>query len=123
MADFGVQLQPQQKATPASKRKTAVGKFGGGFQGTNGGGSFTHNRWYASLFYDGPSGSWMQGIDGGLVVHYIGQYWDNSSFVPAVHGHVHFPVILPGVPTGNDHSISQTRKVREWVTLDLIVNY
>ncbi len=60
----------------AASGHTAVGKFGGGFQGTNGGGSFTHNRWYASLFYDGPSGSWMQGIDGGLVVHYIGQYWD-----------------------------------------------
>jgi outer membrane receptor protein involved in Fe transport len=114
MADVDVQFIPN------GKRHTAVGKFGGGFQGTNGGGSFTHNRWYASLFYDGPSGSWMQGIDGGFVVHYIGQYWDAPSLVPDVHGPGH-----PGFKTGNlvGHFDSQTRKVREWVTLDLIVNY
>jgi outer membrane receptor protein involved in Fe transport len=106
MADVDIQL------LPGGKRTTAVGKFGGGFQGTNGGGSFTHNRWYASLFYDGPSGSWLQGIDAGGVIHYIGQYWDNSADVPQIHG-----------ANGGDHTISQTRKVREWVTLDLIVNY
>ena len=106
LADVDIQL------LPGGKRTTAVGKFGGGFQGPNGGGSFTHNRWYASLFYDGPSGSWMQGIDGGLVVHYIGQYWDSRSGVPQIHG-----------ANGGDHTVSQTRKVREWVTMDLIVNY
>ena len=58
MADVDVALLPQAAGVPASKFKTVVGKFGGGFQGTGGGGSFTHNRWYASLFYDGPSGSW-----------------------------------------------------------------
>src|SRR4029077_8965747 len=103
MADVDIQ------AIPNGKRITAVGQFGGGFQGVNGGGSFTHNRWYASLFYDGPSGSWMQGIDGGVVVHYVGQYWDNEAFIPEVRG-------LPGHPLGH-------QKVREWVTLDLIVNY
>jgi outer membrane receptor protein involved in Fe transport len=46
------------------------------------------------------------------VIHYIGQYWDNSADVPQIHG-----------ANGGDHTISQTRKVREWVTLDLIVNY
>src|SRR6266513_1399252 len=74
MADVDLQ------AIPNGKRQTVVGKFGGGFQGVNGGGSFTHNRWYASLFYDGPSGSWMQGIDAGAVVHFVGQYWDNAAF-------------------------------------------
>src|SRR5947208_11433044 len=74
MADVDVQVVPD------GKRKTAVGKFGGGFQGPGGGGSFTHNRWYTSLYYDGPSGSWMQGIDAGAVLHFIGQYWDNASF-------------------------------------------
>src|SRR4029077_2660287 len=71
MADVDIQ------AVPNGKRLTAVGKFGGGFQGPNGGGSYPHNGWYASLFYDGPSGSWAQGIDAGAVVHYVGQYWDN----------------------------------------------
>ena len=41
-----------------------------------GGGSFTHNRWYTSLFYDGPAASPLAGLDTGFIVHYIGQYWD-----------------------------------------------
>jgi iron complex outermembrane receptor protein len=101
MADVDVQ------AVPGGKFLTAVGKFGGGFQGVNGGGSFTHNRFYASLFYDGPSGSWMQGVDAGAVVHYIGQYWDNKAFQAENHN-----------PVGHGHP-----KVREWTTVDLIVNY
>ena len=109
MADVDVALLPQTAGVPASKFFTAVGKFGGGFQGTNGGGSFTHNRWYASLFYDGPSGSWLQGIDAGAVVHYIGQYWDNEAFIAENRGGAH-PTL--GHP-----------KVREWTTVDLIVNY
>jgi iron complex outermembrane recepter protein len=52
-------------------------------------GSFPRNRWYASLFYD------LGGLDTGLVVHYVGQYWDND----------------------------KSRKIREWTTLDLVVNY
>lgn len=95
LADVDIQI------FPGTKRFTAVGKFGGGFQGTQSGGNYTHNRWYASLFYDGPTGSWMQGMDAGAVVHYIGQYWDNQDF------------------TFN----RSDRKVREWTTLDLIFNY
>ena len=45
------------QAVPGGPEQEVVGKFGGGFLGTAGGGSFTHNRWYASLFYDGPAGS------------------------------------------------------------------
>ena len=86
---------------PGGKRLTAVGKFGGGFQGPTGGGGYTHNRWYDSLFYDGPAGSWMQGIDVGAVVHYTGQYWDNKEFT------------INGEP----------RKIREWYPVDLILNY
>ena len=114
MADVDVQV------IPGGKRRTAVGQFGGGFQGVNGGGSFTHNRWYASLFYDGPTGSWMQGIDAGVVVHYIGQYWDNEGFqaenhrVPT-HG-AHTGAFLPEPLLGHP-------KVREWTTIDLIINY
>jgi outer membrane receptor protein involved in Fe transport len=78
-----------------------VGKFGGGFLGQSAGGSFTHNRWYASLFYDGPAGSALAGLDTGFTVHYIGQYWDIKGFT--VDG--------------------QERKIREWTTLDWIMNY
>jgi iron complex outermembrane receptor protein len=165
MADVDIQ------AVPGGPRFTAVGKFGGGFQGTNGGGSYTHNRWYASMFYDGPSGSWMQGIDAGYIIHYVGQYWDNAQFtfddlrprpgfpqgpdqlglghgdcskfdflvlggtpdpvtgaivpgrqIPDHHGP--FPK-RPGDPTDNFFPCQGTfdRKVRDWVTLDLILNY
>jgi len=89
------------QTVPNGKRTTVVGKFGGGFQGVSAGGNYTHNRWYSSLFYDGPAGSWMQGIDTGAVVHFAGQYWDNQGFTAG----------------GKD------RKVREWTTLDLILNY
>src|SRR5205085_6648495 len=151
MADVDVQ------AVQDGKRLTAVGKFGGGFQGVNGGGSYTHNRWYASLFYDGPSGSWMQGIDAGAVVHFVGQYWDNEKFTftdlrtrpgfaPDQFGNCTLLSTLlvdfvPGTttvaqfPTRHNPSTNIPgytfvpcvgafdRKVREWVTLDLIVNY
>jgi outer membrane receptor protein involved in Fe transport len=82
-----------------------VGKYGGGFQGSNGFGNYTHNRAYMSLFYDGPTGSWLQGVDTGAVVHYIGQYWD-------IYG--------DAFPTNGRFF---DRKVREWTTLDLIFNY
>ena len=95
LADVDVQI------FPGTKRFTVVGKFGGGFQGTQSGGNYTHNRWYASLFYNGATGMWMQGIDTGAVVHYIGQYWDNREFT----------------------TFGQDRKVREWTTLDLIFSY
>ncbi len=58
-------------------------------------GSLPRNRWYSSVFYDGPAGSWLGGLDAGATVHYIGQYWDGF----------------------------KSRKIREWTTLDLIVNY
>jgi outer membrane receptor protein involved in Fe transport len=67
-------------------------------------GSLPRNRWYTSLFYDGPAGSWLGGLDTGLIVHYIGQYWDNG-----------------GVTTFDGNK--SRRKIREWTTLDLIVNY
>jgi outer membrane receptor protein involved in Fe transport len=89
------------QANPETKEKNVVGTFGGGFLGTTAGGSFTHNRWYASLFYDGPAGSGLSGLDTGFVVHYIGQYWDDKFSTPN------------GKP----------RKIREWTTLDFILNY
>jgi iron complex outermembrane recepter protein len=86
------------QATPDAGEKSVGGRFGAGFLRTGavfGSGSFTHNRGYASLFYDGPPGSSLGGLDTGFTVHYIGQYWDNDL----------------------------SRKVREWTTLDFILNY
>ena len=45
------------QAVVGGSEQSVVGNFGGGFLGPTGGGSFTHNRWYASLFYDGPARS------------------------------------------------------------------
>ena len=89
------------QAVVGGPEKSVVGKFGGGFLGQQGGGSFTHNRWYASAFYDGPAGSAFGGLDTGLTVHYIGQYWDIKDFT-------------------ND---GRERKIREWTTVDWILNY
>jgi hypothetical protein len=97
-------LQP----VPGARERSVVGKFGAGFlrSGVPSGfgfesGSFTHNRWYASLFYDGPRGSWLAGVDTGFTVHYIGDYRDAPFDTPPF----------------------QARKVREWTTLDFILNY
>jgi len=89
------------QAVPGGKEQEVVGKFGGGFLGQQAGGSFTHNRWYASLFYDGPAGSAFGGLDTGVTAHYIGQYWDIKDFTKD----------------------GQGRKIREWTTVDWILNY
>jgi iron complex outermembrane recepter protein len=113
IADVDVQL------FPGTKRFTAVGKFGGGFMGPAGGGNYTHNRWYASLFYGGPAGSWLQGVDAGVIVHYMGQYWDNVDFT-----FFDNKPRNPGAPPADQIPIGTSdRKVREWTTVDLILNY
>ncbi|MGB8805548.1 MAG: hypothetical protein WCC93_11535, partial [Chthoniobacterales bacterium] len=89
------------QAVVGGPEKSVVGKFGGGFLGQAGGGSFTHNRWYASLFYDGPGGSQLAGLDTGFTVHYIGQYWDIKDFTKD----------------------GRERKIREWTTVDWVLNY
>jgi iron complex outermembrane recepter protein len=89
------------QVVPGGPEQSVVGKFGGGFLGIPGGGSFTHNRWYASLFYDGPPNSVFAGLDTGFTVHFVGQYWDNRQFTLDLKG----------------------RKIREWTTLDWILSY
>jgi outer membrane receptor for ferrienterochelin and colicin len=89
------------QTVPGGREQNVVGKFGGGFLGTQAGGSFTHNRWFASLLYDGPPGSLLAGLDTGFTVHFTGQYWDNSLFTAK----------------------SRDSKVREWTTLDWILSY
>ena len=41
-------------------------------------GSLPWSRANLSLFYDGPTDTWMQGLDIGSVVHYTGQYEDDN---------------------------------------------
>ncbi|HST30995.1 MAG TPA: TonB-dependent receptor [Chthoniobacterales bacterium] len=89
------------QTVPGGREQNVVGKFGGGFLGTQAGGAFTHNRWFASLLYDGPPGSVLAGLDTGFTVHFAGQYWDNSKFT----------------------FDQRDRKVREWTTLDWILSY
>jgi outer membrane receptor protein involved in Fe transport len=76
-----------------------------------------HNRAYASAFYDGPADTWLGGLDVGATVHYTGQYEDDN-------------IELVGAPKPQQPRIGPdgftgklARKVREWVTLDLIASY
>jgi outer membrane receptor protein involved in Fe transport len=79
---------------PNGKRTTVVGKY---FNGA----AYTHNRFHTSLFYGGPHGTWLEGLDTGATLHFVGQFWDDHDFT------------FDGQP----------RKVREWMTVDLIFNY
>lgn len=67
----------------------------GQFLGAASGGSLAQNRWYTAVAYD------FRGFDAGATVHFIGQTSD-----------------IPGAATNGGN-----RKIREWTTLDLIVNY
>ena len=65
-------------------------------------GSLPRNRAYFSLFWDGPADIWLGGFDTGATVHWTGQYSDTVDLQAF------------GLPA---------RKVREWITLDLIASY
>jgi iron complex outermembrane receptor protein len=100
--------------TPVSKRIGISGEFVTGASFT---GSLPHNRAYVSAFYDGPADTWLGGLDVGATVHYTGQYEDdNIELVDAP---------KPQQPRiGRDGLTGKlARKVREWVTLDLIASY
>jgi iron complex outermembrane recepter protein len=99
------------QAVPGGPEQVVVGTFGPTIVPSTAGGSLTHNRWYASLFYDGPTGSAFGGLDTGFTVHYIGQCWDLKAFT--------FPTSFTeeGFPRLSD------RKIREWITLDWTLNY
>jgi outer membrane receptor protein involved in Fe transport len=61
-------------------------------------GALAKNRWFTSLFYD------LGGLDAGATVHFIGQMYDKNLDAPTI-------------------ALQRTRKIREWTTLDLIINY
>jgi iron complex outermembrane receptor protein len=98
--------------SPDTKRFGIAGEFiRPGFSLTS---SLPWNRANFSLFYDGPADTWMQGLDIGAVVHWIGQYEDDN-------------VTLTGSTKLQDPrsgpSPERARKVAEWTTLDLIASY
>ncbi len=79
--------------------------------------SLPRDRTNFSLFYDGSADTWMQGLDVGAVVHFIGQYEDDN--IDLTGGKPQTPRTNP--LTGEESPFA--RKIREWVTLDLILNY
>jgi iron complex outermembrane recepter protein len=103
---------------PNTKRFGIAGQFlPPGFTLTS---SLPWNRANFSLFYDGAADTWMQGLDVGAVVHWIGQYNDDN-------------VDLTGSPklnmpvTGGPNTPSiwpwRARDIAALTTLDLIASY
>ena len=79
-------------------------------------GSLPWSRANFSLFFDGPADTWLAGLDAGAVVHYTGQYEDDNLSLTQVlrlQSHKRPEVGL---------SLGRARKVREWITLDLIAS-
>jgi outer membrane receptor protein involved in Fe transport len=83
-------------------------------------GSLPSNRANFSLFYDGPADTWLAGLDAGGVVHYTGQYEDDNASLSSAFGLLPFP--KPQTPRSGLLPW-RARKVREWITLDLITSY
>jgi iron complex outermembrane recepter protein len=81
-------------------------------------GSLPWNRANFSLFYDGPADTWMQGLDVGAVVHYTGQYEDDNLSLTSLFDQFSKPQTPRSGPRP-----WRARKVREWITLDLIASY
>ena len=111
LADADVQLIPN------GKRRTIAGQYGSGFQGPSGVASFPRDKAYMSVYYDGPNGTWAQGLDAGVTVHFISQYWDlESATTIGVDG-------WENCSSAGLAPCDTDRKIREWFTLDLIINY
>ena len=83
-------------------------------------GSLPWSRANFSLFYDGPTDTWMQGLDVGAIVHYTGQYEDDNQTLTTNFSSVGFT--KPQTPRSGPLPW-RARKVREWITLDLIGSY
>jgi outer membrane receptor protein involved in Fe transport len=94
-------------------------RFGlaGGFFALNG---FPWNRANFTLYYDGPPDTWMQGLDAGAVVHWIGQYNDDNA---ALTQSPKLNMPRTGGPNNPALYPFRARKVSAWTTLDLIASY
>jgi len=104
---------------PNTKRFGIAGEFlPPGFTLTN---SLPWNRSNFSLFYDGPTDTWLQGLDAGIVIHWIGQYEDDNVDLT---GSPKLNMPRTGGPGFNAAAFPQrARKVAAWTTLDLIASY
>jgi iron complex outermembrane receptor protein len=83
-------------------------------------GSLPWSRANLSVFYDGPTETWMQGFDAGAVVHYTGQYEDDNQSL--TQSFLTGELAKPQTPRSGPRPW-RARKVREWTTLDLITSY
>jgi iron complex outermembrane receptor protein len=104
------------QTSPDTKRFGIAGEFiPPGFALT---GSLPWNRANFSLFYDGPPDTWMHGLDIGAVVHYTGQYEDDNLNLTT-----DFSTFAKPQTPRSGPKPWRARKVREWITLDLIASY
>ena len=71
-----------------------------------------------SIFYDGPTDTWLAGLDVGAIVHWIGQYEDDNASLTGS-SKLNEPR-SGGFP---DFGELRARKVAALTTLDLILNY
>ena len=106
------------QVTPDTKRFGIAGEFAPpGFTLTS---SLPWNRANFSLFYDGAAETWMQGIDIGAVVHWVGQYNDDNV---SLTGSPKLNMPITGGPNTPSIWPWRARKVAAWTTLDLIASY
>jgi len=104
---------------PDTKRFGIAGEFiPPGFSLTS---SLPWNRANFSLFYDGPTDTWLAGLDIGAVVHDTGQYEDDNV---SLTGSPKLNMPRTGGPGDNAALYPhRARKVAPWTTLDLIASY
>src|SRR5438477_4942304 len=84
------------------------------------GNGFPWNRANFTLYYDGPPDTWMQGLDAGAVVHWIGQYNDDNVGLTQS---PKFNMPRTGGPNNPARYPFRARKISAWTTLDLIASY
>jgi outer membrane receptor protein involved in Fe transport len=106
------------QVTPDTKRFGIAGEFAPpGFTLTS---SLPWNRANFSLFYDGAAETWMQGLDIGAVVHWVGQYNDDNLNLT---GSPKLNMPITGGPNTPSSYPWRARTVAAWTTLDLIASY
>jgi outer membrane receptor protein involved in Fe transport len=107
------------QVSPNTKRFGIAGEFAPpGFTLTN---SLPWNRANFSLYYDGAADTWIQGLDVGAVVHWVGQYNDDNV---SLTGSLKLNMPRTGGPGDNAAPFPfRARKVADWTTLDLIASY
>jgi hypothetical protein len=111
------ELQP----APGTKRFGIAGEFlPTSFTLTS---SLPRNRANFSLFYDGPADTWLGGLDVGVVVHWIAQYEDDNVSLVGTYDDGTPKQQTPRTRPDNGQEGAHARKVDQWTTFDLILNY